>query len=51
MKHHFVTNQGSDFLTDLLTHEDADRLAGEDGDYHQRDLYQPIQAVITRSGP
>ena len=35
VKYHFKTDQGIDFLTQ----EDADRLAGEDGDYHQRDLY------------
>ena len=39
MKYHFKTDQGIDFLTQ----EDADRLAGEDGDYHQRDLYTSIE--------
>ncbi len=39
VKYHFKTDQGVDFLTQ----EDADRLAGEDGDYHQRDLYTSIQ--------
>ena len=38
VKYHFITDQGVDFLTQ----EDADRLAGEDGDYHQRDLYEAI---------
>ena len=38
MKYHFKTDQGIDFLTQ----EDADRIAGEDGDYHQRDLYDSI---------
>ncbi|WP_099024491.1 catalase [Mycolicibacterium palauense] len=38
VKYHFKTDQGIDFLTQ----EDADRLAGEDGDYHQRDLYDSI---------
>ena len=33
------TDQGIDFLTQ----EDADRLAGEDADYHQRDLYTSIE--------
>ncbi|MTI63517.1 catalase [Methylophaga sp.] len=39
VKYHFKTDQGIDFLTQ----EDADRLAGEDGDYHTRDLYQSIE--------
>ena len=39
MKYHFKTDQGIDFLTQ----EDADRMAGEDGDYHQRDLYTSIE--------
>ncbi len=39
VKYHFKTDQGIDFLTQ----EDADRLAGEDGDYHQRDLYTSIE--------
>ena len=39
VKYHFKTDQGIDFLTQ----EDADRLAGEDGDYHQRDLFTSIE--------
>jgi catalase len=39
VKYHFKTDQGIDFLTQ----EQADRLAGEDGDYHQRDLYEAIE--------
>jgi catalase len=39
VKYHFITDQGIEFLTQ----EDADRLAGEDGDYHQRDLYEAIE--------
>jgi catalase len=39
VKYHFKTDQGVDFLTQ----EDADRLAGEDGDYHQRDLFTSIE--------
>ncbi len=39
VKYHFKTDQGIDFLTQ----EDADRLAGEDGDYHRRDLYDSIE--------
>ncbi len=39
VKYHFKTNQGIEFLTQ----EEADRLAGTDGDYHTRDLYQAIE--------
>ena len=39
VKYHFKTDQGIDFLTQ----EEGDRLAGEDGDAHQRDLYQAIE--------
>jgi catalase len=39
VKYHFKTNQGIEFLTQ----EDADVLAGTDGDYHQRDLYDTIE--------
>ncbi|SON60062.1 Catalase [Mycobacterium simulans] len=39
VKYHFKTDQGVDFLTQ----EEADRLAGEDGDYHLRDLYEAIE--------
>ena len=39
VKYHFKTDQGIDFLTQA----DADRLAGEDGDYHQRDLYDALE--------
>ncbi|MEY2453947.1 MAG: catalase [Acidimicrobiaceae bacterium] len=38
IKYHFKTNQG----VECLTQDDADRIAGEDGDYHQRDLYFAI---------
>ncbi|MCP3812199.1 catalase, partial [Mycobacteriaceae bacterium Msp059] len=38
VKYHFITNQGIDFLTQ----EEADRMAGVDGDAHQRDLYDSI---------
>lgn len=38
VKYHFKTDQG----VECLTQEDADRLAGEDGDYHMRDLYTSI---------
>jgi catalase len=39
VKYHFKTNQGIDFLAQA----DADRIAGEDADYHQRDLYYAIE--------
>ena len=39
VKYHFKTDQGIDFLTQ----EEADRLAGTDADYHQRDLYDAIE--------
>ncbi|MEJ8650328.1 catalase [Streptomyces sp. MS1.AVA.3] len=38
IKYHFKTDQGIDFLTQ----EDADRIAGEDGDFHRRDLFEAI---------
>jgi catalase len=38
VKYHFITNQG----VECLTQADADRLAGEDSDAHQRDLYEAI---------
>ncbi|MEZ5361435.1 MAG: catalase [Bryobacterales bacterium] len=39
VKYHFKTDQGIDFLTQ----QEADRLAGADGDYHTRDLFQSIE--------
>lgn len=39
VKYHFKTDQGNDYLTQ----KDADRLAGEDGDYHRRDLFNSIK--------
>ena len=39
VKYHFKTDQGMEFLTQ----QDADRIAGEDADYHQRDLYNAIE--------
>jgi catalase len=39
VKYHFKTDQGIDFLTQ----EDADRIAGEDGDFHRRDLFESIK--------
>jgi catalase len=40
VKYHFKTDQGIEYLTQA----DADRLAGEDGDHHQRDLCNAIEA-------
>ena len=39
VKYHFKSDQG----VESLTQAEADRIAGEDGDYHQRDLYEAIQ--------
>ncbi|MBZ9566346.1 catalase [Modicisalibacter tunisiensis] len=39
VKYHFKTDQG----IECLTQEEADRLAGEDGDYHTRDLFEAIE--------
>src|SRR6201996_3625907 len=39
VKYHFKTDQG----VECLTQEEADRIAGEDGDYHQRDLFDAIE--------
>jgi catalase len=39
VKYHFRTDQG----VETLTQADADRIAGEDADYHQRDLYRAIE--------
>ncbi|MBV9819272.1 MAG: catalase [Solirubrobacterales bacterium] len=39
VKYHFKTDQGIDFLTQ----EEADRMAGEDADYHRRDLWEAIR--------
>ncbi|GAA4897848.1 catalase [Stackebrandtia albiflava] len=38
VKYHFKTDQGNDFLTQ----EEGDRIAGIDGDYHRRDLFDAI---------
>ncbi|TWT90911.1 Catalase [Pseudobythopirellula maris] len=38
VKYHFKTDQGIDFLTQ----SDAERIAGEDADYHRRDLFDAI---------
>ncbi|MEP7204212.1 MAG: catalase [Ilumatobacteraceae bacterium] len=39
VKYHFKCDQG----VECLTQAEADRIAGEDGDHHQRDLYNAIQ--------
>lgn len=39
VKYHWKCDQGNEFLTQA----DADRIAGEDADYHQRDLYNSIE--------
>ena len=39
VKYHFHTNQG----VQNLTNEEAARLAGEDADFHRRDLFEAIQ--------
>ena len=38
VKYHFISDQGIEFFTQA----DADRMAGQDADYHQRDLYTAI---------
>ena len=39
VKYHFKCDQG----IECLTQTEADRIAGEDADYHQRDLYDAIE--------
>jgi catalase len=39
VKYHFKSDQG----IECLTQAEADRIAGEDADYHQRDLYSAIE--------
>ena len=39
VKYHFKTDQGIDFLTQ----EEADKLAGENADYHRQDLFEAIR--------
>nr|WP_306265580.1 catalase [Pararhizobium sp. IMCC3301] len=39
VKYHFQTDQGNEFLTQA----EADKMAGEDGDYHRRDLFNSIK--------
>jgi len=39
VKYHFKTDQG----IQNLTQEEADKIAGEDADYHRRDLFRAIK--------
>ena len=39
VKYHFKTNQG----VECLTQDEADRLAGTEGDYHRKDLFDSIK--------
>jgi catalase len=39
VKYHFISDQG----VECLMQAEADELAGQDGDYHQRDLYNAIE--------
>ena len=39
VKYHFKTDQGNEFLLQ----DEADKLAGADGDYHRRDLFNSIK--------
>jgi catalase len=39
VKYHFKTDQGIQFLTQ----DEADRIAGQDADYHRRDLFNAIK--------
>jgi catalase len=39
VKYHFKTDQG----VECLTQAEADRIAGEDADYHQRDLFEAVE--------
>ncbi|GAA4436967.1 catalase [Bremerella cremea] len=39
VKYHFKTDQGNDFLTQ----NEAEKIAGEDSDYHRRDLFNAIK--------
>jgi catalase len=40
VKYHFHTDQGIEFMTQ----DEADEMAGTDGDYHQRDLWEHLEA-------
>src|SRR6201996_8276503 len=40
VKYHFITDQGVEFFTQ----DEGDQMAAVDTDYHQRDLYEPIES-------
>ncbi|PZT87175.1 MAG: catalase [Citromicrobium sp.] len=42
VKFHFHTDVGSESGNAHLTQEEADKMAGQDGDYHRRDLFDAI---------
>ncbi len=46
VKFHFITDQG----VECLTQEEANRIAGEDSDFHRRDLFDAIEAATTPAG-
>ena len=46
VKYHFHTDQGIECLTDA----EADRIAGQDADYHRRDLSTPSTRATSRAG-
>ncbi|WP_454166220.1 catalase [Gordonia iterans] len=39
VKYHFITDQGIEFFTQ----DEADRMAGEESDYHTKDLFQAVE--------
>ena len=39
LKYHFISDQGNEYFTQA----DADEMAGTDGDYHRRDLFEAIK--------
>ena len=43
VKYHFKTDQGIEFFTQ----DEADQMAGDDGDYHRRDLCEAHRAAAT----
>ncbi len=42
VKFHWMTDQGTESGNAYLSQDEADRLAGIDGDYHRRDLFEHI---------
>ncbi len=43
VKFHFHTNVGDESGNAYLSQDEADKLAGQDGDYHRRDLFDAIK--------